>query len=195
MDVGGFFSDFDRNAPRRWVSRDFSRRPGFGSKERWLIDPRVHRLPLVKAWAAEARKVRRALNDSGIRHGDVHDANVVFDVSSCADKVFRGSMTDAKQLKRVLMREIGKGPSQSSARLVVVDFGRARKADGFSHFLLRACGDDHRMVDPQDCERVSDVTELDSRISDLDSEAYIGKVPDTLKGGLAGLQASLDSLG
>ena len=178
-----------------WVSRDFSRRPGFGSKERWLIDPRVHRLPLVKAWAAEARRARKALNDAGIRHGDVHDANVVFDVSSCADQVFRGSMTDAKQLKRVLMREIGIGPSQSSARLVVVDFGRARKADGFSRWLLRACGDDHRMVDPQDCERVSDVTELDSRISDLDSEAYIGKVPDTLKGGLAGLQASLDSLG
>ena len=58
-----------------------------------------------------------------IRHGDVHDANVVFDVSSCADRVFRGSMGDAKQLKRVLMREIGRGPSQSSAKLVVVDFG------------------------------------------------------------------------
>ena len=63
-----------------------------------------------------------------IRHGDVHDANVVFDVSSCADRVFRGSMGDAKQLKRVLMREIGRGPSQSSAKLVVVDFGRARIA-------------------------------------------------------------------
>ena len=80
-----------------------------------------------------------------IRHGDVHDANVVFDVSSCADRVFRGSMGDAKQLKRVLMREIGRGPSQSSAKLVVVDFGRARKADGFSRWLLRACGDDHRL--------------------------------------------------
>ena len=177
-----------------WVSRDFSRRPGFGSKERWLIDPRVHRLPLVKAWASEARRARKALNDAGIRHGDVHDANVVFDVSSCADKVFRGSMGDAKALKRVLMREIGKGPSQSSAKLVVVDFGRARKADGFSRWLLRACGDDHRMVDPQDCERVSDVTDVDMCVDDLESEAYIGKVPDTLKGGLAGLQASFESL-
>ena len=158
-----------------------------------MIDPRVHRLPLVKAWAAEARKVRRALNDSGIRHGDVHDANVVFDVSSCADQVFRGSMGDAKQLKRVLMREIGRGPSLSSAKLVVVDFGRARKADGFSRWLLRACGDDHRMVDPQDCERVSDITDVDMCVSDLESEAYIGKVPDTLKGGLAGLQASFAS--
>ena len=65
-----------------------------------------------------------------IRHGDVHDANVVFDVSSCADRVFRGSMGDAKQLKRVLMREIGRGPSQSSAKLVVVDFGRARLQGG-----------------------------------------------------------------
>ena len=65
-----------------------------------------------------------------IRHGDVHDANMVFDVSSCADRVFRGSMGDAKQLKRVLMREIGRGPSQSSAKLVVVDFGRARLQGG-----------------------------------------------------------------
>ena len=129
-----------------------------------------------------------------IRHGDVHDANVVFDVSSCADRVFRGSMGDAKQLKRVLMREIGKGPQHSSAKLVVVDFGRARKADGFSRWLLRACGDDHRMVDPQDCERVSDVTDMDACVDDLESEAYIGKVPDTLKGGLAGLQASFESL-
>ena len=123
-----------------WVSRDFSRRPGFGSKERWLIDPRVHRLPLVKAWAAEARKARKALNDAGIRHGDVHDANVVFDVSSCADKVFRGSMGDAKQLKRVLMREIGRGPSQSSAKLVVVDFGIRESSQGGRVFAMVAAG-------------------------------------------------------
>ena len=49
------------------------------------------------------------------------------------------------------------------------------------------------MVDPQDCERVSDVTDVDACVDDLESEAYIGKVPDTLKGGLAGLQASFES--
>ena len=50
------------------------------------------------------------------------------------------------------------------------------------------------MVDPQDCERISDVTDVDACVDDLESEAYIGKVPDTLKGGLAGLQASFESL-
>ena len=76
-----------------------------------------------------------------IRHGDVHDANVVFDVSSCADRVFRGSMGDAKQLKRVLMREIGRGPSQSSAKLVVVDFGRAKPRGRPGRALVKGrCG-------------------------------------------------------
>jgi len=178
-----------------WVSRDFSRRPGFKTKERWLVDPRVHRLPLVKAWAAEARRVRKALNDAGIRHGDVHDANVVFDVANCADKVFRGGIAQGKRLKRLLMREIGKGPALSSARLVVVDFGRAKKTtNGLYRFLLKACGDDHRIVDPEDCERASDVTDMDACVSDLESEAYIGRVPGALRGGLSSVKASMDAI-
>ena len=36
--------------------------------------------------------------------------------------------------------------------------------------MLRACGDDHRMVDPQDCERVSDVTDMDACVDDLESD-------------------------
>ena len=71
--------------------------------------------------------------------------------------------------------------------------GALARRTGFRGGLLRACGDDHRMVDPQDCERVSDITDVDMCVSDLESEAYIGKVPDTLKGGLAGLQASFAS--
>ena len=94
-----------------------------------------------------------------IRHGDVHDANVVFDVSSCADRVFRGSMGDAKQLKRVLMREIGRGPSQSSAKLVVVDFGIRESSQGGRVLRTRR----RSLADGQDALGVAQVILVKSR--------------------------------
>ena len=63
------------------------------------------------------------------------------------------------------------------------DFGRAQ---GGRRWLLRACGDDHRMVDPQDA-RASDVTRTLCRRR---SRLTLGRCRSG-RGGLAGLQASL----
>ena len=166
-----------------WVAKDLLRRPAFKTSTRWIVDPRVHRLPLVRAWARERTRVRSKLATAAIRHGlgaasrnhfavrdpsfarrrfgldieaiypselsarhpaamaatrprrryrrdpvvetcretpsgDIHDANLVFDVPAAADDAFRDSHADPKGVKRRLMREIAKGPG-GGARLAI----------------------------------------------------------------------------
>mmetsp|Transcript_14253 Transcript_14253/g.23736 ORF Transcript_14253/g.23736 Transcript_14253/m.23736 type:complete len:451 (-) Transcript_14253:243-1595(-) len=141
--------------------------------EQWAVDPRIAKLPLVREWNLEARRIRKALAAKHINHGDVHERNFVFDVpkakliqladaeqtpdsfgwdsSASVSSMESPEAADEKRMKRWLMSEIAKGPL-GSARLVIIDFGSASnmgtsRASQLFHYLFM---DGRRLADPSE---------------------------------------------
>jgi len=134
--------------------------------EQWAVDPRTAELPLVREWNAEARRIRKVLASERINHGDLHERNFVFDVPRArlsqladaeqADYAESSSLeaADEKSMKRWLMSAVGEGV-QGSARLLIIDFGRASsmgtsRASRLFHLLFK---DGRRLADPSEESR------------------------------------------
>ena len=180
-----------------WVSRDLCRSgrvPGGG--DAWLIDPRVQQLPLVQLWATRVRALKATLGDRNIKHGDVHERNIVFDVQGDArDRVFAAEARgDHKAAKRLLMQHIAKGPD-GGADLVMIDFGQAARVGVLGRCCLRVCGDEQRFVDPDEGDDLSDATEAAGSLADSWESLYLGHAPTPAqrpKDGLAKLRYDID---
>ena len=81
-----------------WLTTDL-RRAGLGSADGgWAVDPKVQHLPLVQAWAAEVRQLKQKLALLDIRHGDVHEMNIVFEVPGERSRAFAAALVSRGRL-------------------------------------------------------------------------------------------------
>ena len=71
----------------------------------------------------------------------------------------------------------GRPADRSVATQVVVDYGQARQLGVAGRLCLAVCGDDFRLVDPEDCDAASDATE-----GPLLDDDCIGPVDDRAAG-------------
>ena len=178
-----------------WLTKDL-RRAGLGSADGgWAVDPKVQHLPLVQAWAAEVRRLKQKLALLDIRHGDVHEMNIVFEVPGERARAFAAfAAGDGKRAKRALMAAIAAGPGQSGVEVVMIDFGQARKLGWLGRCCLRLCGDDVRLVDPDDDDAHSDATADSER---GDALAHLGTLPTAVQredlSGLARLRYDVEA--
>lgn len=118
--------------------------------QEYLVDPKVAKSPLYKTWAAEARRLRAGLRTLGIAHGDVHENNLVFHVEAetCPTDEEMASDDGRTARKKRLLDAIALGPS-GPARLLMIDFGRAKSVKGRLAWLMEdVFGGGRRMVDP-----------------------------------------------
>jgi len=118
--------------------------------QEYLVDPKVAKSPLYKTWAAEARRLRAGLRTLGIAHGDVHENNLVFHVEAetCPTDEEMASDDGRPARKKRLLDTIALGPS-GPARLLIIDFGRAKSVKGRLAWLMEdVFGGGRRMVDP-----------------------------------------------
>ncbi|KAH8073629.1 hypothetical protein JL721_2933 [Aureococcus anophagefferens] len=129
------------------------------------------------------------------RHGDVHEMNIVFEVPGERSRAFAAfAAGDGKRAKRALMAAIAAGPGRSGVEVVMIDFGQARKLGWLGRCCLRLCGDDVRLVDPDDDDAHSDATADSER---GDALAHLGTLPTAVQredlSGLARLRYDVEA--
>mmetsp|Transcript_14347 Transcript_14347/g.36415 ORF Transcript_14347/g.36415 Transcript_14347/m.36415 type:complete len:349 (+) Transcript_14347:64-1110(+) len=163
-----------------WMTRServVNKQPNVGA---WTISDEALKLPLVKVWIAECRRLRSALIAAGIAHGDWHERNLIMDVPAARTLTAVGknpSPLEHHETKSLIMKAIAAGPAAGQARLLVIDYGGAKRLKSkIGRFFAFICIDRH-LVDPDE-ESPSPPSALSRQVS-AKSRATFGRVMRT----------------
>jgi len=140
----------------RWlhqVTREQRRKSGASNVGAWSISREALHEPVVKAWEREAKRLQAALVRAGVKHGDWHERNLVFDVPAARALTAVGrtpSPLEHHALRELIMQAIAQGPSGGAARMLVIDFEGSKPLGGMvDRFFASMCIDRH-IVDPDE---------------------------------------------
>jgi hypothetical protein len=121
-----------------------------GQPASWTISSKALHLPIVAEWLVEVNRLSAALVRAGVKHGDWHERNLVFDVPEVKALTAIGveeSPLEHHAIIEAMLDAIGAGVKAGRARLYVIDYGGAKRLRGTTERWCAAWCMDRRIVD------------------------------------------------